>query len=165
MWGAHLFACMHLCILYHSYSFIHKAVQVCVYTKERECKWHSKNSKKRMHEAAGAAKKRWKEKNFMDGRPWIVPLNPTSLTDCSHSVSGEVDFYFSYLYPCAFESMYFIILADWAVFDMMNTPSMQYVSICWSVCDHLWYDMGFSEQSIHPPPSPWFLKQEWKRIN
>lgn len=70
----------------------------------------------------------------MDG---IVPLNPTSFTDCCHSMRGEVGFYFSYLYLCAFESMYFIMLAARAVFDMMNTPSMQYVSVHVPVCDHL----------------------------
>lgn len=52
-------------------------------------------------------------------------------------MGGEVDSYFSCLYLCAFESMYFIMLAARAVFDMMNTPSMQHVSIHVPVCDHL----------------------------
>lgn len=49
-----------------------------------------------------------KRKNFMDERRWTVPLNPTSFTDCCHSMRRTVDF--SHLDLRAFERQYSIML-------------------------------------------------------
>lgn len=51
------------------------------------------------------------------------------------------------------------MLVVWAIFHMMKTPGMQDVSIHMHVCNHLSYDMGFSEKKRSITPSK-FLKQE-----
>lgn len=102
------------------------------------------------------------KKNFTDERPWAAPLNAPSFTDCCHYTRGRVDFYFSYSWDGAFESMCFIIMAARAVFDMMITQHAIYCTSARVWPPFIWRELVWTKCTVTPDL---LLRNEKERIS
>lgn len=153
MWTAHL------CIIYiHT----HETTKLCkcVFTLEnmnanktvslrRPCMKHTMPLAK--------DEKEEKKKHFMDESLWIVPLNPTSFIDHSHSIWGEVDYYFCY--PNLWK---FVVHYVSSLNRLWNEHA-----ICIHICSCvrpplIWYRFLWAKRIVTPS---WFLALKWERIS